>query len=81
MTRLLSKVLLTKFLTLEPFFLVVTASSVKTSDGVFFEDRTSHKRVLSEMGFRYDEMVNDRRFTLHQFVCFNFTTQYMQGIL
>ena len=64
-----------KFLTPEPLFSDVTASSVKTSDGVFFEGRTSHKGVLSEMGFRYDEMINDRRFALHQFVCFNFTTQ------
>ena len=33
------------------------------------------------MGLKYDEMINDKRFSLHQFVCFNFTTQYMQGIL
>ena len=63
-----------KFLTPEPLFSDVTASSVKTSDGVFFEGRTSHKRVVSEM---YDEMVNNRRFTLDQLVCYNLTTQYM----
>ena len=67
-----------KFLTLEPLFSVVTASSVKTSDDVFFEGKTSLKRVLSDMGFK---MINDRRFALHQFVCFNFTTQYEQVIL
>jgi len=63
------------------FQLSNTACSVKTSDGVFFEGRTSQKGVLSEMGFRYDEMINNRRFTLHQFVCFNYTAQYMQGKL
>ena len=41
-----------KFLTPEPLFSVITASSVKTSDGVSFEGRTSHKGVLSEMGLR-----------------------------
>jgi len=55
----------------EPLFSVVTTSSVKTSNGVLFKGRTSHKGVLSDMGFRYDEMINDKRFTLHQFVCFN----------
>jgi len=45
---LLSKILLIKFFTLEPLFSVVTASSVKTSNGVFFRGRTSHKGVLSE---------------------------------
>jgi len=64
---------------MEPLFSVVTASSVKTSNGVFFKGRTSHKGVLSDMGFRYDEIIKDRRLTLHQFVCFNFTTQYMQA--
>jgi len=43
-----------KFLTLGALFSFVTPSSVKTSDGVFFEGRTSLKRVLSDMGFRYE---------------------------
>ena len=51
---LLSKVLMIKFLTLGALFSFVTPSSVKTSDGVFFEGRTSLKRVLSDMGFRYE---------------------------
>jgi len=69
------------FLTLESLFTVVTPSSVKTSDGVFFEGRTSLKGVLSDMGFRYDEMINDRRFTLHQFVCFSFYNTIHAGYI
>ena len=49
-----------KFLTPESLCSVVTAPSVKTSDGVFFKGRMSHKGILSDMGFKYDEMINNR---------------------
>jgi len=33
------------------------------SGGVFFEGKTS-LRILNDMGFKYDKMINDKRFAL-----------------
>ena len=60
----------------EALFLLLCLQSKLRNDGVLSRGRTSLKRVLSDMGFKY-KTINNKRLALHQFVCFNFTTHIL----